>query len=702
MLLARPDSGLGTEVVLKILLAVFREDPSFERMFEREARTYARLNHPNIVRLVDFFSASGQLVMVLEYIDGLSLHRLRNSLTTPMADRAALYVAKSVFAALAVAHAAKDPLSDQAAPVIHRDVNPSNVLLSWKGEVKLADFGIAKVTGVTGETQTGFIKGTFGYMAPEQVRGDSVDANIDIYAATLLLWELLTKRRAYDEASMTEIDLLKAMANPKLPSLDSLRPDLSRDLRELVARGLEPDPKKRTLTALEATNFLKKIVRDDEGQSALAEVMARAKVSGIRYSNPPPAAASTEVLENSQPIAFDVPEKRAKIPSKPPPPRKPLHTPTPSPASSSVGSIRKGTLVGVPLPSNIESYPPEALEETTNPASKRAEELIEKSREPTPSMLATTEVQVGSLESQLRASKPSTSLEALAAAVLPNSNQTMPPSAPAAPPTAVPISAASLPNKTLPLGSSLPPLAPPVASPLVPAPDTVSSLADAPATVLDFPPTERTDPGVPALPSMRPRLASAAFTHESLLKLDESRPKLPEFPLEEKGKSIVVFALVGAIASLVLIVAFVFLRKPDEHLPDQKQGASESTVRSSAALDDLARATPTGSEVPAAAVDNIRPTPSLQANVATPSPNHAASAPAPKETATQNPSQGGGGTGTVIPPKSAKGHRVFMDGRQISEGAKPFQAKCGVHQVKIGSRGKERSIDIPCGGEVSF
>ncbi|MDB4996233.1 MAG: serine/threonine protein kinase, partial [Myxococcaceae bacterium] len=219
VLLARADGPNGFErtVVLKLLLARYKQDPKFERMFAREAAAYARLNHPSIVKLFDFFSTDSrhgsELVMVLEFVDGISLAQLRAQLQTAKAsldDRAAIFLASSVFAALAAAHAARDVETNDFAPVIHRDVNPSNILIPWDGHVKLADFGIAKVTGLTGDTKVGRIKGTFGYMAPEQVRGEEVTVRADVYAATLLLWELLAKRRAIQNSQLPELEILRA------------------------------------------------------------------------------------------------------------------------------------------------------------------------------------------------------------------------------------------------------------------------------------------------------------------------------------------------------------------------------------------------------------------------------------------------------------------------------------------------------------
>ncbi len=282
VLLARAEGPHGFErtVVLKLLLQQFRRDQPMEKMFAREAAAYARLSHPAIVKLYDFFSAEGQLVMVLEYIDGLPLNRFRAILRKngeQVDDRSSIFVASRVFAALAAAHGARDPETGEFAPVIHRDVNPSNILIPWDGHVKLADFGIAKVAGVPTDTQSGFIKGTYGYMAPEQVRGEQVTVRTDVYAASLLLWELLARRKAVQRGALPEVEVLRAMASPTLPSLDVLRPDLPQRLRETIARGLEPSPEARSVTAEEMLVVLRESVTSNEGRNVLAETLTRVR-----------------------------------------------------------------------------------------------------------------------------------------------------------------------------------------------------------------------------------------------------------------------------------------------------------------------------------------------------------------------------------------------------------------------------------------
>lgn len=278
LLLAKSEGPMGFErqVALKVLADRFRDDSAVSRMFVTEAAAYARLSHPAIVRLFDFFKHEDRLVMVLELVDGLTLRRLKASadgLGHSLPDAAAMHVARRVFEALACAHAAVDETGN-ATPIIHRDVNPSNVLVGWDGAVKIVDFGVARVTGLHAETQGGAVKGTLGYMAPEQVRGAAISPATDVYGAGIVLWELLANRRAFARGKGGDLDLLKAMADPSIPSLDELRLDLPKKVREIVARCLEIDPKNRTVTADEAARALAALDDENGGKAELSRLLA--------------------------------------------------------------------------------------------------------------------------------------------------------------------------------------------------------------------------------------------------------------------------------------------------------------------------------------------------------------------------------------------------------------------------------------------
>lgn len=357
VLLARAQGfgGEGRHVVLKLLLPQHAGDPSYERMFQTEAAAYARLGHPAVVRLLDFFSHEGQPVMVLEYVDGMSLGEVRQQLRTTaedLDDRAALFVGSRVLAALAAAHGARDPKVGGASPVIHRDVNPSNILIPWDGHAKLADFGIAKVAGMPSDTMVGSIKGTYGYMAPEQVRGETVTPFTDVYAASLVLWELLARRRAIQHRALPDAEVMRAMADPHLPSLDVLRPALPPGLRDALRRGLEPSPALRRITAAELLEVVKASTNLDEGRVALATVMARLRPAEPSPSPPrvtPPPAPEVPVAAT---IAAPPPAADTSPDALPSPPSG--HTITAVTAHASVPEFRRPNLTLTP--SNVSYF----------------------------------------------------------------------------------------------------------------------------------------------------------------------------------------------------------------------------------------------------------------------------------------------------------------------------------------------------------
>ena len=161
--------------------------------------------------------------------------------------------------------------------MVHRDVNPSNVFVPWDGHVKLGDFGVARVAGMGGDTQLGLVQETFGYLAPEQVRGETVTTAADVYAASLVLWELLAQRRAFRRGSLPDVELLRIMAEPEIPSLDVVRADLDPSLRRALARGLSRNPADRTIGAEEMASIIRVSGRLEEGREVLVQAAARAR-----------------------------------------------------------------------------------------------------------------------------------------------------------------------------------------------------------------------------------------------------------------------------------------------------------------------------------------------------------------------------------------------------------------------------------------
>ncbi len=267
-------SRAGQLVAIKTISDARLEDRKGDAVdsFAREAAVCVRLRHPCIVKVRAFLEETGFAALVFEYVPGVTLTRVLRFCQARgirLPDRAAWHVVERVLTALAYAHGFHDE-SGHPTPIVHRDVSPSNVLLDWAGGVKIADFGIAKVLGVSPGTRYGIVKGTLGCMAPEQARGEPVDERADVYAAALLAWRLATGRVPFRKHLKDEFELLRAMRTPRIPPLAVLRPDLPEALLQALERALEPEREQRTISASELAAVVRTSMGVAEGHRELA------------------------------------------------------------------------------------------------------------------------------------------------------------------------------------------------------------------------------------------------------------------------------------------------------------------------------------------------------------------------------------------------------------------------------------------------
>jgi serine/threonine protein kinase len=286
-------SKAGRRVAIKVLSDARERDDAFARALAREASLCVRLTHPAIVQVRAFVEDEGFAAIVFDYVEGVALARLVRlcaAVGARLPDRVAWYVVGSVLSALAHAHAQRDE-HGESAPIVHRDVTPSNVLISFDGDVKLADFGIAKMLGVSPATQFGLVKGTLGCMAPEQARGEAVDERADVYAAGLLAWRLATGRAPFD-ATLTEVELLRAMRYPRIKPLAAIRPDLPEGVTRAVAAALAPELSDRVLRAEEFAAVVRASMDTHRGHAELAELLHLWR--GVLVRSAPGVAAGTE------------------------------------------------------------------------------------------------------------------------------------------------------------------------------------------------------------------------------------------------------------------------------------------------------------------------------------------------------------------------------------------------------------------------
>src|SRR5215475_9694120 len=189
------DTRLDRQVALKVMHAELARDEEFVSRFIGEAKSVARLSHPNIVAVFDQGSDGQFLYLAMEYVPGRTLRSLlRECGQLPWAET--LEVMDPILSGLAAAH---------QAGIVHRDVKPENVLLAADGRVKVVDFGLARAQAAAGHTRSGMIIGTVAYIAPEQVTGGVTDVRTDVYAAGVMLWEMLTGRQPHTGDSPLEV-----------------------------------------------------------------------------------------------------------------------------------------------------------------------------------------------------------------------------------------------------------------------------------------------------------------------------------------------------------------------------------------------------------------------------------------------------------------------------------------------------------------
>src|SRR5512133_201256 len=251
--------GVRKEVALKLVRGEHAGSSEFVAMFVREARLAARLTHANIVQIFEFDQAEGRHYIAMELVRGHHLGRVVDrcrELGLRFGTARAVFVAAEVATALAYAH---QPAADGAPGLVHRDVSPHNVLLSWEGEVKLADFGIARAASRAGLTRPGTLEGKLAYMAPEQARGEAADARADLFALGVVLWELLTGTRLFArETEAATLDLLLRGPVPSAPS--DWNEGIPPALDALVLRCLERDAERRAASARELAAELRTLL----------------------------------------------------------------------------------------------------------------------------------------------------------------------------------------------------------------------------------------------------------------------------------------------------------------------------------------------------------------------------------------------------------------------------------------------------------
>ena len=676
VLLARREGQGGDErtVTLNVLSPAFRGDTTFDTLFSRETQALSQLDHPCVVRLVDVFSNADTKVMVFEHVVGTNLAELRLSMgarAEVLPDVAVYAIAASVFAALAAAHAARDPQSGNLLPIVHRDVHPGHIVVGKSGAVKLGGFGLERITGVRGDAKGG---GSRAYLPPEKARGEVVTIRSDVYAAMLVVWELFARRRAVRDDALPEQELARALAHPTLVSLEVLRPDLPPLVRSIVARGLEPQVERRMVTAEEAASVFRSAVPMAEAEEALALLVAGAPQA------PPRREPSLPVIAPS-PTAGEVAVDR-KQPPRPAPRRMWNSSPTltPSGGFTPPPSSRPGSIPDARFSQEPERHGPRPapLPAESEPSASPAPAHVE----PMPSHFDVT------------------SLKPLLV--------TPPPGAVVSPPAALP--------EVTPAKAAVQQLLPTPAAPFTPAGATADDpfrapqgslpgmgvpLAPLEAVLSPAPPAVEATPNESSPLWSKPIPPSAVPTY---------RPPRPQPKQTNAALAVGVFLVATAIGAAGFVM--LFRRTPRVTVPVPVATSAPSVAVAAARGPEPTKPEATKPEAtkpeatkPEATKPEATKPEATKPEATKPEPTkpEATKPEATKPEATKP-------EGTAAPDASkaslrvitkVAGHRVFVDGRVVGEGEGPFLVPCGKRAVKVGSRGKVQNVDLPCGGELS-
>ncbi|HZA13124.1 MAG TPA: serine/threonine-protein kinase, partial [Myxococcaceae bacterium] len=298
--------GFERDVVVKRMLKHFSHSPEFEEMFLAEARLAAKLFHPNLVQITELGLAEESYFICMEYLPGEDLQRIIDRSRQRGAPIPVAIAAKIILAAcegLEFAHTYQ--VGGQPANLVHRDVSPSNIIVTYQGQVKVVDFGIAKAASKEAHTQPGTVKGKLGYMSPEQARGEHLDARSDVFSLGVTFHELLTGRRMFEKDS--EVSVLMALLSQPIPLPSTVRPDISPELEAIVMRAVEKDRAKRYPSAA--------ALRDDLGRylTGSISIPGMSQVAAFMYElfGPEQVARRTQI-----PTLSELAEKGYVLPTE--------------------------------------------------------------------------------------------------------------------------------------------------------------------------------------------------------------------------------------------------------------------------------------------------------------------------------------------------------------------------------------------------
>ncbi|MFO0606541.1 MAG: protein kinase [Polyangiales bacterium] len=339
---SRGAEGVDKLLVVKRILPDFAENPHFRAMFVDEARVALRLNHPNIVQVYGFESDGPTLLLIMEHVDGADLGALSMALARQgehLPPPLVAYVLREVARGLHYAH---ERLDEHGRPleIVHRDVSPNNVLLSYEGAVKLGDFGIARVRSAS--DAPGVVQGKFGYMAPEQARGEAVDRRADLYGLGVLLTELLLGRPLFHGIA-EGAEIHERVRRGDVPDPEALLQGAPDALRAIAVRAMKVDREERFPTARDVVHALSHYLHglDTPADAGALEHFLHRALPPRHPSVPPPP-------NSSRPPPITVDSSAGAMPSATVPGRG-RTPPTPLPAKNAI-TLPAMLMPSVPAP----------------------------------------------------------------------------------------------------------------------------------------------------------------------------------------------------------------------------------------------------------------------------------------------------------------------------------------------------------------
>jgi len=272
-------SGFEAPVVIKRILPHLARDPMFVKMFLDEARIAAGVRHPNVVHVHELGREEDDLFLVMEYLEGepvIGMLRRAASRGIRVDAMVCAHVIAETSAGLHAAHELKDP-EGELREVVHRDVSPSNVFITYDGHVKILDFGIAKAADRMTKTDAGQIKGKFAYMSPEQCRGEVLDRRSDVFGLGIVLYEMLTARRLFQRR--TQAATIRAVLEHEIVPPSELAPNVPAELDRICMKALSRSRRRRYPTAAQMRADLKKVLagayEDGSPEERLLDMMQR-------------------------------------------------------------------------------------------------------------------------------------------------------------------------------------------------------------------------------------------------------------------------------------------------------------------------------------------------------------------------------------------------------------------------------------------